>query len=135
VVGDVGDCFDTGDDEEAFIGESDESSGSGVGLRTDGASANLNASAAPPAGLSPSMRGLINPSSSERPLTPDPSTSIGTGSPISGRRKKGIGLNIGVEAPGGMSDSSSAPISDDAEEEDDRVELNIPAPVVVEGGT
>jgi len=46
-----------------------------------------------------------------------------------------MGLNIGVDAPGGMSDSSSEPASDDAEEDDDRVELNIPAPVVVDGGT
>jgi hypothetical protein len=135
VVGDVGERFVVGDEPAAFVGELKDSSGSGVGLRTAGASAKRKASAPLPAGLSPSISGLIRPSSSDRPFAADPSPSMGTGSPISGRRRNGIGLNIGVEAPGGISDSSSAPASDDADEDDDRVELNMPAPVVVEGGT
>lgn len=134
VVGDVGDCFAAvGDELAAFVGESETSSGSGVGLRTAGASAKRSAS--DPAGLSPSVKGLISPSPGVPSFVSGPSTSIGTGWPTSGRRRKGMGLNIGVDAPGGMSDSSSEPASDDAEEDDDRVELNIPAPVVVDGGT
>jgi hypothetical protein len=35
-----------------------------------------------------------------------------------GCRKKGIGLNMGVEAPGGNKESSSDPASDDAEDVD-----------------
>lgn len=135
VVGEVEDCFALGEEPAAFVGESEASSGSGVGLRTVGVSAKRNASAPFPAGLSPSMSGLIRPSSSDRPSVADSLISMAAASPISGRRRNGIGLNIGVEAPGGMSDSSSAPASDDADDDDDRVELNMPAPVVVDGGT
>lgn len=54
-----------------------------------------------------------------------------------------MGLNMGVDAPGGINDSSSDPASleaDEAEDVADEVDdvdraLNMPAPVVVVGGT
>ena len=54
-----------------------------------------------------------------------------------------MGLNMGVDAPGGINDSSSDPASleaDELEDVADEVEdvdraLNMPAPVVVVGGT
>jgi hypothetical protein len=48
-----------------------------------------------------------------------------------------MGLNMGVDAPGGMSESSSEPASDEAEEadeEDERMVENAPPPEIPEGG-